>query len=74
MGTYLMWLDMRELGFEPDELYRFLIDKAGLGFSEGKGFGPEGAGFMRLNIATPRRNVEKAMEQLEKALKEAGRC
>ncbi len=74
MGTYLMWLDMRKLGFEPDALARFLVDKAGLGLTSGSYFGPEGAGFMRLNIATPRANVERAMEQLEAALKDAGLC
>ena len=74
MGTYLMWLDMRDLGLEGDALPRFLIDKAGLGMTNGAYFGPEGAGFMRLNIATPRSNVERAMEQLESALKEAGLC
>ena len=74
MGTYLMWLDMRKLGLEPDDLARFLVEKAGLGMTSGSFFGPEGAGFMRLNIATPRRNVERAMEQLETALKDAGLC
>ena len=74
MGTYLMWLDMRDLGLEGDALPHFLIDKAGLGMTNGAYFGPEGAGFMRLNIATPRSNVERAMEQLEAALKETGLC
>ncbi len=69
MGTYLMWLDMRALKLGQDELCRFLIEKAGLGMTNGAFFGPEGTGFMRLNIATPRRYVEQAMEQLEKAVK-----
>jgi len=74
MGTYLMWLDMSALGLEQEALNRFLIDKAGLGLVSGTAFGPEGAGFMRLNIATPRRYIEQAMDQLEGAMKEAGYC
>ncbi len=69
MGTYLMWMDMRALKLRQDELERFLIDKAGVGLTNGVHFGQEGEGFMRLNIATPRRNVERAMEQIEKAVK-----
>ncbi|MBQ8953834.1 MAG: pyridoxal phosphate-dependent aminotransferase [Clostridia bacterium] len=74
MGTYLMWLDMRALGMEQKALCRFLIDKAGLGLTDGTGFGPEGTGFMRMNIATPRANVERAMAQLEAAMKAEGLC
>jgi len=33
-------------------------------------FGKGGAGFMRLNFATPRIVLEKAMNQLEKAYQE----
>ena len=35
-------------------------------------FGTEGIGFMRLNVATPRAILEKAMNQLGKAYDEAG--
>ncbi len=68
-GTYLMWLDMRALGMEHSGLVRFLVDQAGLGLNSGLSFGEEGAGFMRLNIATPRANIVRAMEQLMKAVK-----
>ena len=67
-GTYLMWLDMRALGMEADDLYQFMIKKAGVGFSNGTGFGDAGKGFMRLNIATPRRNIVRAMEQVKAAI------
>ena len=73
-GTYLMWLDMRALGMEQQALERFLVDKAGLGLSSGVFFGEEGRGFMRMNIATPRGNVERALEQLEAAMKAEGLC
>ncbi len=67
-GTYLMWLDMRALNMNQEELGRFMVEKAGIGFSSGTGFGDEGQGFMRLNAAIPRRYLVRAMEQLERAL------
>ncbi len=67
-GTYLMWLDMRALNMKQEDLGRFMVEKAGIGLSGGTGFGEEGAGFMRLNAAIPRRYLVRAMEQLERAL------
>lgn len=67
-GTYLMWLDFRALGMKPDTLMEFLVQKAGVGLNSGLDFGEEGAGFMRLNIATPRSNVLRALEQVKAAV------
>ncbi len=66
-GTYLVWLDFRKLGLGDEDLKKFLIEKAGLGFSEGINFGPGGEGFQRMNIGCPRSLLERALEQLEKA-------
>ena len=72
-GTYLMWLDMRALGMTQDELMRFMVEKAALGLNSGTDFGPEGQGFMRMNLATPRVHIEQAMSQLESAVRGLGR-
>lgn len=66
-GTYLMWLDFREWGMTHEEIYQFLIDKAGWGVNEGSMFGEEGRGWMRVNIATQRSVLKQAMEQLYQA-------
>ena len=68
-GTYLQWLDFRKLGMEDTELENFLRGKAKLWLSQGYTFGKEGSGFVRLNIATQRSTLEKALEQLAQALK-----
>lgn len=68
-ATYLMWLDMRALNMDEAALKRFIIEKARLGLNEGSGFGAEGTGFMRLNLATPRKNIVEAMNRLTHALK-----
>ncbi len=69
-GTYLLWLDCRELGMSQKELNAFFVDKAKLGFNSGTSFGPEGQGFVRMNIATQRTNVEEAMRRMERAVLE----
>lgn len=65
-ATYLMWLDCRALGLSDDALQDFMIQKAGLGLSQGRAFGL--GGFMRLNAACPRAILEQAMGQLEAAV------
>jgi cystathionine beta-lyase len=67
-ATYLVWLDCRKLGMEPDELRRFMIFKAGIGLNDGPQFGKEGEGFQRINIACPRQLLYEALKKLETAI------
>lgn len=71
-GTYLMWLDFRSLGLDQEALRSLLIEEAGVGLSSGIDFGEEGEGFMRMNIATPRKNVERALHQIKCAIRARG--
>lgn len=66
-GTYLMFLDCRELGLSVEQLDDLFID-AGLALDSGHWFGENGHGFMRLNIACPRSKLEIAMEKLKDTL------
>ncbi len=66
-GTFLVWMDFRKLGLGDEDLKSFLIQKAGLGFSDGNTFGPGGQGFQRMNIGCPRSLLEQALLQLERA-------
>jgi cystathionine beta-lyase len=67
-ASFLLWLDCRALGMEPDELHRFFVQKAGLGLNQGTIFGPGGEYHMRLNVACPKAILEQAMTQLKNAL------
>lgn len=67
-GTYLMWLDCKALGMQPDELDRFMKEKAHLFMDGGNMFGQEGNGFERLNIACPKSVLEGALERLKVAV------
>lgn len=67
-GTYLVWLDFRELGLNTDELEELIVKKAGLWLDGGTMFGEEGKGFQRVNAACPRSVLTQALEQLRKAI------
>lgn len=67
-GTYLMWLDCRELGLDDAGLKRFFVQQAGIGMNPGISFGEPGSGFMRLNIGCPRQTLVEVMERIERAL------
>lgn len=68
-GTYLVWLDFKKLHLTDEELDHLIVDQANLWLDGGTMFGNEGSGFQRVNIACPRSILEKAMFQLEKAIK-----
>jgi len=68
-ATYMIWLDCREMRLTGKELKRFFVEKAGVGMNEGSTFGPGGEGFMRMNLACPRSVVERALTQIENAIK-----
>ncbi len=67
-GTFLLWLDFRNLGLAPAELTTFLRTKAGWAITRGQAFGAEGDGFARLNIACTKARLDAALMQLLRAV------
>jgi cystathionine beta-lyase len=67
-GTYLLWLDCRELGMSDAGLREFFVREAKVGMNPGTAFGKCGSGFMRLNIASPRNVIAEALERIKTAL------
>ena len=53
-GTFLVWIDCKEMGLENSKLNNFFKDEAKIWLNPGDKFGPEGEGFQRINIATSR--------------------
>lgn len=64
---YLAWLDLRELGL-GDDPSEPLLERGRLALSPGPQFGPQGAGFVRLNIGTSPALVEEAVGRIAKAV------
>lgn len=70
-GTYLLWLDCRDLcaarGWDDLALKRFCVEQAKVGMNPGTVFGSGGAGFMRMNIGAPRAVIETALLRIVSA-------
>ena len=67
-ASFLIWLNCKGLNLTQPELESFFIHKAKLGLNSGTMFGKEGEGFMRLNVGCPRITLEKALDNLKKAV------
>lgn len=70
-GSYLLWLDCRNMHLTDDELMVFFSNKAKVGLNPGNSFGEVGSGFMRMNIASPRSVIMQALENIKSACDEA---
>ena len=87
-GTYLAWLDCRELGLQQAEAEeatdglavvadlsgpaRWFLDHARVALSSGHVFGTGGAGHVRLNFATSRAILSEAVSRMGRALADTG--
>lgn len=68
-GTYLLWIDFGAY-LPPSEIKSFMEDKCGLAFDYGDWFGGERFGtHIRMNLATSRELVEKAVNSIISNLK-----
>ena len=69
-GTFVVWLDCRELDIPAEELNKFFVEKAGIALNDGAMFGSAGVGFQRMNIGCPRSVIKDAVERIAKALQD----
>ncbi len=67
-GTYLAWIDCRGLGLDGAALNRLMMDDARVYVDGGHIFGPEGEGFVRINVACRRQTLEQALARIERAV------
>ena len=67
-STFLAWVDCRNLGLPQDELKRFFIQTARVGLNDGRTFGQQGIGFMRLNFGCSRQTLLEGLSRIEQAV------
>ena len=68
-GTYLTWIDFSGLGMPHEAVMTLLTDRARVALNSGLFFGEEGRGWFRMNLATPRVNVERTLDCITKAIR-----
>jgi cysteine-S-conjugate beta-lyase len=67
-GTYIGWLDCRDLGLGVSAA-DFFREQAGVALTDGAACGEAGVDFVRLVFATPRPILEEALASMGKALR-----
>ncbi|WBW97262.1 MalY/PatB family protein [Oceanirhabdus sp. W0125-5] len=65
-GTYLAWLDFREVESDYKELERKISEEAKVVLDGGSMFGTKGRGFIRINYACPRSILEEGLTRIKK--------
>lgn len=68
-GTYLQWLDFRNLEKDHKALEKFMQIDAQFFLDEGYIFGDGGQGFERINLACPTQILKDALDRLLEAVK-----
>lgn len=69
-GTYLAWVDFRELKLDPKELDEIIKKEAKVALDDGAMFGKSGGGFQRINLACPKSILHEALKKIYQALKD----
>lgn len=62
-GTFILWVDCRELGFRDDKEMEEVFCSAGFSCDIGSQYGSE-PGFIRMNLAAPREDIFRIMDSL----------
>lgn len=70
-GTYLAWVDIRKLGISSDEATKKLLHNGHVFVSSGTLYGKTaGEGYLRINLACPKKLLEQGMNRIIKVLGE----
>jgi cystathionine beta-lyase len=64
-ATYLVWLDCSFFNKTSDELSKILLEEEKLWINSGTMYGKAGEGFLRINIACPRKLLVDGLKRLE---------
>ena len=68
-GTYLTWVDITALGITADEATTRLLDEGKVLVNSGTMYGQAtGEGFIRINIACPRSQLQEALDSITNTL------
>lgn len=63
-STYLAWIDLKPLAVDDEALQKELIERQGVAIMPGATYGPEGKGYLRLNVGCSRTKLEQGMDKL----------
>ncbi len=65
-GSFVLWADCREMDTDLDHIDSIFMDQAGIALNNGLDHGPDGRGFIRINFALTRKNLEIAADRIDR--------
>jgi aspartate/methionine/tyrosine aminotransferase len=69
-GAFYVFPNITRLGISSAEMAGYLLEKAGVAVLAGSDFGEHGEGYLRLTYANSIDNIRRALNQIEKAVRE----
>jgi cystathionine beta-lyase len=70
-GTYLAWFDFSGTSFAQD-VHKVMLERAKVGLNDGRMFGLQYQGWLRLNFATSRNLVQEALQRIAQVVQAVG--
>lgn len=70
-GTYLAWMDCRKTGLTSELMEQELEEEVKLKLNAGTMYGPEGEGYLRWNLACPRKLLEDGLDRFLQYIRNA---
>lgn len=67
-GTYLAWINGRELPFTKEEIQYALVNEGKVGIIPGETYGDNGAKYLRLNCGCPKEKLIEGLWRLKKGI------
>lgn len=67
-GTYLAWIDVRDLPFTKEDIQYALVNEGKVGIMPGETYGDNGAKYLRLNCGCPKEKLIEGLWRLKKGI------
>ena len=68
-GTSVCWIEWSFLGIKGKELHDFLVEEALFDIEPGDEYGPDCGQYTRMNLSSPRKQIEDALQRVLKSVK-----
>ena len=69
-GAFYVFVNVKKLPISSDEFAKLLLQKYGVAVLSGTAFGSYGDGYIRISYANSMENLKKAMDRIERAVKD----
>lgn len=69
-ASFMAWINYEAFGIEPEQMIQLLCDECHLYVNDGRMYGPEGEGWIRLNVGLPTHELQGLLERFKETFEE----